>query len=417
MSATVSNQREKLSSTSSYQYLSRLENAVKQHETWRTGECLNMIASENFSSPQTRGMLVSDFANRYTAPDKFYRGARFMDEVQALAEEVARKVYNAKYADVRPTSGHAADIALLLTLVNRGDKIVSVGVENGGYPGISHLGLGKILGLKNLYFAFDDKEYNIDAKATKRMLELERPKLVIFGSSFIPFPQPVREVSSAVEDAVCVYDGSHVMGLLAGGEFQDPLREGCSLLLGSTHKSLPGPQGGLILGNNEEVFKRVSSQIHPGIIDNVHWNRVAALAVSLLEMMQFGKSYAQAVVRNSQALGKGLADRGIAVKGAALGYSKSHQVLLECDKARGQLYAKRLEDANIIIDNGGRVGTAEATRMGMGPAEMDQVAELMALAIHGKKPSDFIKKKVRSLIKDYRTPRYVLKSAVEAEAE
>ncbi len=406
-----------MSSTSSYQYLSRLENAVKLHESWRIGECLNMIASENFSSPQTRGMLVTDFANRYTAPDKFYRGARFMDEVQALAEEVARKVYNAKFADVRPTSGHAADIAMLLTLVNRGDKIVSVGLESGGYPGISHVGLGKILGLKNLYFAFDEKAFNIDAKATRHLLELEKPKLLVFGSSFIPFPQPVREVSSMVDEAVCVYDGSHVMGLLAGGEFQDPLREGCSLLLGSTHKSLPGPQGGLILGNNEEVFERVSSQIHPGIIDNVHWNRVAALAMSLLEMMQFGKSYAQAIVKNSQALGKGLADRGIAVKGAALGYSKSHQVLLGYDKAKAELYAKRLEESNIIIDNGGRVGTAEATRMGMGPAEMDQIAELMAFAIQGKKPSDFTKKKVRSLIKDYKVPRYVLRSVAETQKE
>ena len=403
-----------MSSTSSYQYLSRLENAVKEHESWRMGECLNMIASENFSSPQTRGMLVTDFANRYTAPDKFYRGTRFIDEVQALAEEVARKVFNAKFADVRPTSGHAADMALLLTLVSRGDKIVSVGIENGGYPGISHVGLGKILGLKNLYFAFDDKAFNIDAKATKRLLELEKPKLLVFGSSFIPFPQPVREVSSMVDgESICVYDGSHVMGLLAGGEFQDPLREGCSLLLGSTHKSLPGPQGGLILGNNEEIFERVSSQIHPGIIDNVHWNRVAALAMSLLEMMQFGRAYAQAIVKNSQALGKGLADRGIAVKGAAGGYSKSHQVLLDCDKAKAELYAKRLEESNIIIDNGGRVGTSEATRMGMGPAEMEEIAELMAVVVQGKKPSDFTKKKVRSLIKDFKVPRYVLRGVAE----
>jgi len=405
-----------MSSTSSYQYLSRLENAIKQHESWRMGECLNMIASENFSSPQSRGMLVTDFGNRYTAPDRFYRGARFMDEVQALAEEVARKVYNAKFADVRPTSGHAADLAVILTLVNRGDKMVSVGIENGGYPGISHVGLGKILGLKNLYFAFDEQNVNIDAKATRHLLEQEKPKLIVFGSSFIPFPQPVREVSSMVEhDAVCVYDGSHVMGLLAGGEFQDPLREGCSMLLGSTHKSLPGPQGGLILGNNEEIFKRVSSQIHPGIIDNVHWNRVAALAVSLMEMMQFGKAYAQAVVKNSQALGKGLADRGIGVRGAARGYSKSHQVLLECDKSKGELYGKRLEEANIIIDNGGRVGTSEVTRMGMGPAEMDQIAELMTLVIQGRKPSDFTQKKVRSLIRDFKTPRYVLRSVAEKE--
>jgi glycine hydroxymethyltransferase len=407
-----------MSSTSSYHYLSRLENAVKQHESWRNGECLNLIASENFSSPQTRGMLVTDFANRYTAPDKFYRGARFMNEVQALAEDVARKVFNAKFADVRPTSGHAADIAVFLTLVNRGDKVLSVNTENGGYPGISHVGLGKILGLKNLYFGFDEGAFNIDIEATERLIEQEMPKLVVFGSSFILFPQPVRKISSMVgRETVCVYDGSHVMGLLAGKEFQDPLREGCSLLLGSTHKSLPGPQGGLILGNNEEVFERVSSQIHPGIIDNVHWNRVAALAMSLLEMMQFGKAYAQAIVKNSQSLGKGLADRGIAVKGAKHGYSESHQVLLECDRARGELYGKRLEDANIIIDNGGRVGTSEVTRMGMGPAEMDQIAELMAMVIQGKKPTEFAMKKVRSLVKDFKTPRYVLKSVAETAKE
>src|SRR4029077_20623387 len=118
-----------MSSTSSYQYLSRLENAIKQHESWRMGECLNLIASENFSSPQTRGMLVTDFANRYTSPDRFYRGARFMDEGQAFAEEVARKVFNAKFADVRLTSGHAADLAVLLTLLGRGDRMVSVGLE------------------------------------------------------------------------------------------------------------------------------------------------------------------------------------------------------------------------------------------------------------------------------------------------
>ena len=169
-----------------------------------------------------------------------------------------------------------------------------------------------------------------------------------------------------------------------------------------------------MLGNNEEVFMRASSLVHPGIIDNVHWNRVAALAMSLLEMMQFGKTYAQAVIKNSQALGKALANKGVAVKGASQGYSMSHQVLLDCDKSRAELYAKRLEEANIIIDNGGRVGTAEATRMGMGPQEMEQIAELMSTAIQGRKPSDFTKKKVKSLIKDFRTPRYVLRAVAEA---
>lgn len=397
----------------SYQYLARLEGAVKQHETWRQTECLNMIASENFASPDARKMLTTDFCNRYTSTDKYYRGTRFIDEVQALAEEVARKVFNAKFADVRPLSGHIADMGVLVGLTKRGDKVLSVGHEDGGYDGITHAALGKVLGLNNIYFPYDKVAVNIDVREAKRIVEAEKPNLIVFGSSFIPFPHPVREISSAADDSTCVYDASHVMGLLAGGEFQDPLREGCSLMMGSTHKTFPGPQGGIILSNSEETFSRVTSDLYPTIVDNIHWNRVASLAYTLIEMLQFGKSYAQAVVKNSQALGKALAENNVAVRGAAKGYSKSHQVLLAYDRAKSEFFAKRLEEANIIVDNLCRVGTNEATRMGMGPAQMEEVAELMALVIHGKKPADFVKKRVKTLTKDFRVPKYVLRSVAE----
>ncbi|TLY00007.1 MAG: hypothetical protein E6K90_04990 [Thaumarchaeota archaeon] len=192
--------------------------------------------------------------------------------------------------------------------------------------------------------------------------------------------------------------------------FQDPLREGCSLLIGSTHKSLPGPQGGMILSNNEEVFSRVSNSIHPGIVDNIHWNRVASLAITLIEMMEFGKSYAKAVVQNSQALGKSLDALGVKVRGAAQGYSKSHQVLLDYDAKRLQFFAERLEQANIIVDNGGRIGTNEITRLGFGVREIEEVAELVGMVVLGKKPTELVKKRVKTLIKDFREPKYVLKS-------
>jgi glycine hydroxymethyltransferase len=401
----------------SYHYLERLENAVKQHEQWRGTECLNMIVSENFASPDARKMLTTDFCNRYTASDKFYRGARFTDEVQALAEDVARKVFNAKFADVRPLSGHIADMGVLFGLTKRGDKVLSVSDEDGGYTGITQIALGKVLGLNNIYFPYDKLAVNIDVRETKRLIEAEKPNLIVFGSSFIPFPHPVREIANAAEDSLCVYDGSHVMGLLAGGEFQDPLREGCSLIMGSTHKTFPGPQGGIILGNNDEVFRRVSSDLFPTVVDNIHWNRVASLALTLIELLQFGKTYAQAVIKNSQALGKALAENNVLVRGAAKGYSKSHQVLLGYDKVKSEFIAKRLEESNIIIDNLCRVGTAEATRMGMGPNEMQEVGELFGLVIHGKKPADFIKKRVKTLTKDFRTPRYVLRSAAETAAK
>jgi len=394
----------------SYSYLERLERTIKLHEEWRLGECLNLIPSENQSSLHSRSAFVTDLGNRYSAPDKFYRGTRFLDEVQALAEEVAKKVFSARYADVRPLSGHTADMAVLMSLATAGDRIVSVSPENGGYPGISHQGLGKLLGLKNLYFPYDDAHVNINTRESRRLLERERPKLLIFGSSFIPFPHPVREITEGFDEGVCIYDGSHVMGLIAGGEFQDPLREGCSLLIGSTHKSLPGPQGGIILSNNGDVFEEVSRSIHPGIVDNIHWNRVAALAIALLEMMQFGRPYAKAVVQNSQVLGSSLDALGVKVRGASQGYSKSHQVLLDYDSKQLNYFAERLEQANIIIDNGGRLGTNEITRLGFGIEETEEVAELISLVLLGKKPVDVVKKRVRSLVKDFAEPKYTLKS-------
>ena len=359
-----------------------------------------------------RSMLATDFGNRYSAPDKFYRGTRYSDELQALCEEVARKVFNARYADVRPLSGHTADMAVLLSLTETGDRIMSVSPDNGGYPGITHYGLGKLLRLENLYFPYDDSAVNIRGRDSASMVKSERPKVVFFGASFIPFPHPAKQISEVASSvgSTCVYDGSHVLGLIAGGEFQDPLREGCSLLIGSTHKSLPGPQGGIILSNNEEAFRAVSGRIHPGIVDNIHLNRVAALTVALLEMMQFGKVYAQAVVKNAQALARGMADRGVKVRGASSGYTKSHQVLLDYDTPKLSFYSAKLEQANIIVDNGGRLGTSELTRLGYAPKEVEEVAELVSMIILGKKPVDFVKKRVSSLVKQHQEPKYILKT-------
>ncbi|HZW85669.1 MAG TPA: serine hydroxymethyltransferase [Nitrososphaerales archaeon] len=393
----------------SHVYLDRLERTIKQHEDWRLRECLNLIPSENHGSPLMRSMFMTDLGNRYSAPDKFYRGTRYVDEMTALSEEIARKVFNARYADVRPLSGHIANMIILMSLLEQGDKLLTVSPENGGYPGVSHEGLGTLFKLRNLYFPYDDATVNIDAKRAAVMMKSEEPNLAIFGASFIPFPQPTKQLSSASE-GVKVFDGSHVLGLISGGEFQDPLREGCSLLIGSTHKSFPGPQGGIILSNNEEVFDRVSKKVFPGIVDNVHLNRVAALAIALLEMMQFGKAYAQAVVKNAQTLARSLVAEGVQVRGASQGYTKSHQVLLDYDPAKLKFISARLEQANIINDNGGRLGTSEATRMGYGPKEMELVAELIAQVVLGKKPVDFVQKRVKSLVKGFQSPKYVLQS-------
>ncbi|MDG6909404.1 MAG: serine hydroxymethyltransferase [Nitrososphaerota archaeon] len=393
----------------SYNYSERLAKTVKQHQDWRTKECLNLIPSENRGSPQMRSMFLADLGGRYNSPDRFYRGTKYADELLSLTEELARKVFGARYADVRSLSGHTTDMAVLLALTRPGDRILSVNPDNGGYPGITHLGLGSLLKLENLYFPYDEKTVNIEQRGAAELIRSAQPKVVFFGSSFIPLPHPAKQLS-AESEGTCVYDGSHVLGLIAGGEFQDPLREGCSLLIGSTHKSFPGPQGGIILSNDEQAFDAVAGKIFPGVVDNIHLDRVAAMAVALIEMLQFGKAYAQAVVKNSQALARGLAARGVKLKGAAVGYTKSHQVLLDYEPGKLQFLSMRLEQANIIADNGGRLGTSELTRMGYGVKEMEEVAELVSLIALGKKPPDFVQKKVRTLVKQFQQPRFVLTS-------
>ncbi len=393
----------------SYNYLERIEKTVHAHEQWRLRECLNLEPAENHGSPLMRSMYLYDIGNRYSDPEKFHKGTRYIDELVALTEEIARKVFNARYADVRPLSGHTADMAVLLSLAKAGDKVLSVSPDNGGYPGITAEGLGKLLRLQNIFFPYDDGAVNIKLKESASLISSAKPKVVFFGSSFIPFPHPTKQLSEAAS-GTCVYDGSHVLGLIAGGVFQDPLREGCSLLIGSTHKSLPGPQGGIILSNNEEVFSKVSRMIYPGMVDNIHLDRVAALAIALLEMMQFGKAYAKAIVRNSQSVAKALADKGVRVRGAPFGYTKSHQVLLDYDAAKLAFYSSKLEQANVIVDLGGRVGTSELTRMGYGESEMQEVAELVSYIILGKKPVDYVKRRVKSLVRQYQEPKYVLRS-------
>jgi glycine hydroxymethyltransferase len=306
-------------------------------------------------------------------------GTRYTDEIQAETENLAKQVFSAKYADVRPLSGHSADMILLSGLTKRGDKIMVVGKQFGGYPGISEDGYPKIYGLQICEFPFNQHIFNIDTEQAARAIEVEQPRVVMFGASMILFPHPVRALREACEKtgAKIAFDGSHVLGLIAGKQFQDPLGEGAEVLIGSTHKSFFGPQGGIILAN--EYQERLRSAIFPGIVDNAHWNRIAALYVALSEMKKFGKRYARQIVRNSKALAKALDQHGISLIGKDLGFTESHQTIVTISSAEEAVQmARKLEEANIIVDSGIRIGTCEETRRGMREPEMDRIAELIA---------------------------------------
>jgi len=355
-----------------------LRKLLRAHEKWRLESCLNLIVSENFTSPAVREMLGCDLTNRYTAPDKFYMGTRYTDEIQTETENLAKQVFGAKYADVRPLSGHSADMILLSALAKRGDKIMVVGKQYGGYPGISEDGYPKVYGLQVCEFPFNQRIFNIDTEHAARIIEAEQPRLVMFGASMILFPHPVSALRETCQriGATVAFDGSHVLGLIAGNQFQDPLREGAEILLGSTHKSFFGPQGGIILAN--EHGEQLSSTIFPSIVDNAHWNRIAALYVALSEMKKFGKQYARQIVRNSKALARALDEHGVDLIGKEVGFTESHQTIVAIPSAEEAVrMARKLEQANIIVDSGIRIGTCEETRRGMREPEMERIAELI----------------------------------------
>ncbi len=333
-------------------YVSKLKTSVADHEKWRTRTTLNLLAAENFSSPQARSFLSSDLSNRYTARDNFYRGTKYSQQVEDFAAELARRLFRAKYADVRALSGHMCSLILFMSLLSSGDKVITCPPKYGGYPGSSEEGLGSLLRLKNLYFPYDPKVMNIVAAESRKFITSESPSLVVFGSSFIPFPYDISSALPRAFQGVTAYDGSHVMGLIAGGQFQSPLAEGCKILMGSTHKTFFGPQGGIILSNDEEVFSTIDSKIFPGIVDNIHLNRVACLCYALIELLKFGRDYSTQVVRNSQALARTLDELGIPVKCRSIGYTKSHQVLLGYGEKDAARIADLLEDHDVIADTG-----------------------------------------------------------------
>ncbi len=375
---------------------------VERHDAWRLGRTINLIPSENLTSEAVRRILGSDLGDRYTLPwgkefhgyviENSYRGTRYLDEVEALGERFAREVFRAGHATLKPLSGHVAGMLALSSLCDRGDTIMAIDSRVGGYDGYMPEYLPAMLGLGVEFLPFDESEWTVDARAAADRIAAVRPRLVLIGGSFIVFPHNLRALRKACDEAgaLLAYDGSHVLGLIAGGQFQDPLREGADVLFGSTHKSFFGPQGGLLLTDRKDLFDRMTGKVTWWVQDNAHWNRVAGVAQALLEMREFGRDYARQVVRNAQALGRELDKRDVPVKFAHRGYTKSHQVhvleagLIKRWGVNPNDWSVALERNDIIVDSVARIGTNEVTRMGAKEPEMEALADLIARATKGE---------------------------------
>lgn len=375
--------------------------AVSRNEEWRGKRCINLLAPEAPTSPTVRRLLASEIGTRAAEGhigrvNRWFAGTQHIDEVEALCVELLKQAFRCNYADHRLMGSMLGNMAVYHALVKPGERIMTAAQPFGGHSSNRIDGPAGTRGLEIYDIPFDPVELDVDLDKFSEEAQRIRPKLVVMGMSMTLFPLPVREISEIIRGwgGVFVYDGAHQAGLIAGGQFQDPLREGAAVLTGSAGKTFSGPQSGMIMWNDESLTKPLTDAIFPVLVATHQVNRVAALAVSAAEMIAFGKVYMAQIVKNSQALGKALEARGIRVLASHRGYTRSHQVIADVKPYGGGLaVAHRLAEANLITNknlipgdtpadwdrpSGLRIGTIEVTRLGMMERDMETIADFMA---------------------------------------
>ena len=410
--------------------------SLEKHHEWFENS-IPLIASENIPSPAVREAVMSDFGNRYAEGwpgERVYAGCTYIDEVEIQCMELAQKLFKAEFADVRSVSGVVANLAIYSAYSNPGDVMIASSIPAGGHISHGkkeHSGTaGLVHGLDIEFFAFDPEEMTLDVDKTKAKVEDLKsqgklPKIAMFGGSVFLFPHPVKELAEFLKGhgMHINYDAAHVAGLIAGGKFQDPLREGTDTMTMSTHKTLFGPQGGLVLGF-EKHAEPIKKAMFPGLTSSHHIHHMGAKAVAFAEALEFGKDYAEQTIKNAKMLASELNNVGFKVLGEKRGYTESHQTVVNVlDYGDGGTIEADLEKANIIVNRqlipgdlkanrhymhpgGIRLGTSEITRLGMKESEMKEIASLLKQVVVDKKDAGEIAVHVKEFKTDFKKTQY-----------
>lgn len=404
---------------------SKVFEIIEKH-TEMMDSSIPLIASENITSLAVRRCYVSDLGHRYAegkVGERFYEGCRYIDEIEELAINLTKDIFEAEHVNVQPISGVLANIAAFFALTDIGDSIMSISIPCGGHISHDTVSAAGLRGLRVYHYPFDDEMMNVDVDATAKLAKEIKPKVFVLGSSLILFRQPVREIKEIADeiDAYVMYDASHVLGLIAGKAFQNPLKEGADVMTGSTHKTFFGPQRAII-ACRKELAERVDRAVFPGVVSNHHLNTLAGYVIAAMEMLEFGQEYAKQIVRNAKKLAEELYARGYKVLGEKAGFTETHQVAVDVrEHGGGEAVAKKLEKAGIILNknllpwdslsktgnpSGIRIGVQEVTRLGMKEGEMERLAELMDAVIKEKRSLEEIGKEVVEFRKEFRTIKF-----------
>jgi len=431
----------------------KLIEASRNHERYRDQECINMIASEGLKSPAVKEMqaFASDLEGRYAEGEndaqghvrkRYYQGQKYMSPIEDFATDLMKGLFKCEWADTRLVSGTHANLATFkgLSLASKNRKMVVTPLSCGAHISHDYTGLaGAVLGIEDINHVYNIDEMNIDPDRSADVIRAAKPGIVTFGGSLFLFPHPIKELKDVCNEvgAYIAYDASHVLGLIAGGQFQDPLREGADFITSSTHKTFPGPQGGVVMGNPKDVrmekaVKKIQYAIFPLSASSTHLGRLPALGIAALEMRLFGIELAKQIVKNAQTAGQYLYENGIKVLCEHKGFTRSHQIAVDIQAfGGGNKIAQDLEDANIILNknllpyddqsskgdpSGLRMGFQDVTRRGFLEGDVKHLCDLMLDVIKAKRKPAEVKKDVIALRKGFSKIKYGFQSAEEALA-
>lgn len=393
--------------------------AAMQQELARQRRNLELIASENIVSPAVMAAMGSALTNKYAEglPHKrYYGGCEYVDVVEEIAIDRAKKLFGAQYANVQPHSGAQANTAVYFALLQPGDTVLGMSLAHGG-----HLTHGSPVNISGKYFNFVSyglgEDEVIDYDKVAALAKEHKPKLIVAGASAYPriidFPK-LSEIAKSV-GAYLMVDMAHIAGLVASGMHPSPVPY-ADVTTTTTHKTLRGPRGGLILCNDEEIAKKINKAVFPGTQGGPLMHVIAAKAVCFGEAMTPAfKEYGKRIVENAQALAKGLVDRGFHL---VSGGTDNHLMLVDLRpfSITGKELEHRLDEVYITVNknaipndpekpfvtSGLRVGTPAVTSRGLGVAEMDKIAECMYLtATQFEDKADEIRAMVTEICKQY----------------
>ena len=369
--------------------------AAMNRELSRQRANIELIASENIVSPAVMAAMGSVLTNKYAEgypSHRYYGGCQYVDEVENLAIERACQLFGAKYANVQPHSGAQANLAVYFALLDVGDTVMGMDLSQGG-----HLTHGSPVNMSgknyNLVSYGVDENGFIDYAALAKQVAKVRPKLLVAGASAYPRAIDFEKLAEIAHGygAMLMVDMAHIAGLVAGGVHQNPVPY-ADVVTTTTHKTLRGPRGGLILTNNEYLAKRINSAIFPGTQGGPLEHIIAAKAVCFGEALQPSfKEYAQKIVANAQALASALNERGVKL---VSGGTDNHLMLIDLtdEDCTGKELEHNLDEVHItankntvpgekrspFVTSGVRLGTPAVTTRGMGPDEMRIIADCIA---------------------------------------